>query len=61
MTDLKSKLVDQAEDLGFDLTKACSLSDTPSISKSLRKFLNLNYHGQMSWLSEKIELSLIHI
>ena len=55
MTDLKSKLVDQAKDLGFDLTKACSLSETPSISKSFRKFLNLNYHGQMSWLSEKIE------
>ena len=52
MTDLKSKLVDQAKDLGFDLIKACSLSDTPSISKSLRKFLNLNYHGQMSWLSD---------
>ena len=44
MIDVKSKLLDQAKNLGFDLAKACSPSQTPSISKSLRKFLNLNYH-----------------
>ena len=55
MADLKSKLLGHAKELGFDLTKACSLSEIPSISESLREFLRLNYHGQMTWLSEKIE------
>ena len=55
MTDLKSKLLGRAKELGFDLTKACSPSEIPSISESLREFLRLNYHGQMTWLSEKIE------
>ena len=55
MTDLKSKLLGRAKELGFDLTKACSPSEIRSISESLREFLRLNYHGQMTWLSEKIE------
>ena len=55
MTDLKSKLLGRAKELGFDLTKACGPSEIPSISESLREFLRLNYHGQMTWLSEKIE------
>ena len=55
MTDLKSKLLGRAKELGFDLTKACSPSEIPSISESFREFLRLNYHGQMTWLSEKIE------
>ena len=55
MADLKSKLLGRAKELGFDLTKACSPSGIPSISESFREFLRLNYHGQMTWLSEKIE------
>ena len=55
MTDLKSKLLSRSKELGFDLTKACSPSEIPSISESFREFLRLNYHGQMTWLSEKIE------
>ena len=55
MTDLKSKLLGRAKELGFDLTKACSISEVPSISEPFREFLRLNYQGQMTWLSEKIE------
>ena len=55
MTDLKYKLLGRAKELGFDLTKACSISEVPSISEPFREFLRLNYQGQMTWLSEKIE------
>ena len=55
MTDLKFKLLVRAKELVFDLTKACSPYEVPSIYDSFREFLRLNYHGQMTWLSEKIE------
>ena len=48
MTDLKSKLIDRAKDLSFDLTKVCNPSELPSISGPFREFLSLNYHGQMT-------------
>ena len=55
MTDLKSKLIDRAKDLSFDLTKVCNPSELPSISGPFREFLSLNYHGQMTWLSDSID------
>ncbi len=53
MTDLKSRLVDQARAEGFTDCRICRPWDVPEVPDRLRTFLDAGYHGQMSWIAER--------
>ena len=51
--DIKSKLVAQALDEGFDACRICRPWDVPQVPERLAAFLDKGYHGQMGWLAER--------
>ena len=58
---LKSALQAKAVEEGFDALRICQPGDVPEVAERLNQFLKNQYHGQMTWLKERKELSLIHI
>jgi epoxyqueuosine reductase len=55
MSDLKTRLVDQALSMGFVACKVCRPWDVPEVPGRLAAFLDAGYHGQMGWLAERTE------
>lgn len=54
MTDLKARLVAQAQALGFEACRVCRPWDVPQVPGDLAGFVAEGYHGQMGWLAERM-------
>lgn len=54
MSDLKARLVDEAHQIGFDLTRVCRPWDVPEVPERLDAFVEAGYHGQMGWMAERM-------
>ena len=54
MPDLKARLIDQALEMGFSDAKICRPDSVPHIADRLGEFLEAGYHGQMSWMAERM-------
>lgn len=52
--DLKARLVEEAEAIGFDLCRICRPDAVPQVPEGLRGFLEKDYHGQMGWLADRV-------
>jgi len=52
--DLKDRLVSQALSEGFVACRVCRPSDVPEVSERLAAFVDAGYHGQMSWMAERM-------
>ena len=53
MDDLKRRLQDTAQGLGFDACRLCRPWDVPEMPERLAAYLERGYHGQMGWLAER--------
>ncbi|KIN62649.1 Epoxyqueuosine reductase [Sulfitobacter noctilucicola] len=53
--DLKSRLVAQALKEGFVACRICRPSDVPEVPERLSAFVEAGYHGQMSWMADRME------
>ncbi|SFA90167.1 epoxyqueuosine reductase [Poseidonocella pacifica] len=53
MDELKARLTQAAEDMGFDLCRICRPDAVPQVPDRLAEFLDAGRHGQMSWLGER--------
>ncbi len=51
---LKQRLVAQAKAEGFVACKICRPWDVPEVPDRLQAFLDAGYHGQMSWMAERV-------
>jgi epoxyqueuosine reductase len=54
VTDLKARLVAQAQALGFEACRVCRPWDVPQVPGDLAGFVAEGYHGQMGWLAERM-------
>ena len=54
LNDLKARLVDEAHQIGFDLTRVCRPWDVPEVPERLDAFVEAGYHGQMGWMAERM-------
>ena len=52
--DLKARLVKQALSEGFVSARICRPWDVPEVPDRLRAYLEAGYHGQMSWMEERV-------
>ncbi|MEM7718767.1 MAG: tRNA epoxyqueuosine(34) reductase QueG [Pseudomonadota bacterium] len=52
-SDLKSRLVEEAESVGFALCRVTAPGSIPDVPKRLSAFLDAQYHGQMTWLADR--------
>jgi len=50
----KDQLVQQALDLGFSDIGICAPDATPDTPARLQAFVDAGYHGQMSWMAERM-------
>jgi epoxyqueuosine reductase len=53
MTDLKARLVAEAQAMGFDMAQICRPDAVPHVAAGLGGFLAEEYHGTMGWLAER--------
>ena len=53
--DLKQALVSQALAEGFVACRVCRPGDVPEVPEQLAAFVEAGYHGQMSWMAERME------
>jgi epoxyqueuosine reductase len=51
---LKDRLVAQAIDEGFIAARVCRPDSVQQVAARLRAFLDAGYHGQMSWMAERV-------
>ena len=51
---LKDRLVARAIEEGFIAARVCRPDSVPQVAARLRAFLDAGYHGQMSWMAERI-------
>ena len=51
---LKTRLINEAHEIGFDLCRICRPDAVPQVPDGLRGFLAENYHGQMNWLADRV-------
>ncbi len=51
--DLKSRLVAEALEMGFDLCRICRPDSVGHVPKGLSAYLDKGHHGQMEWLAER--------
>jgi epoxyqueuosine reductase len=54
MDSLKDRLVSQALKEGFVACRVCRPSDVPDVPERLAAFVQAGYHGQMSWMAERM-------
>ncbi|SFT08101.1 epoxyqueuosine reductase [Sulfitobacter marinus] len=54
MDDLKDRLVSQALAEGFVACKICRPWDVPEVPARLAAFVEAGYHGQMSWMADRM-------
>ncbi|MFK7838605.1 MAG: tRNA epoxyqueuosine(34) reductase QueG [Sulfitobacter sp.] len=52
--DLKQRLVSQALNEGFVAARVCRPWDVPQVPARLEAFVKAGYHGQMSWMEERM-------
>ena len=52
---LKERLVRQALTEGFAMARVCAPDAVPEVPERLSAFLDAGYHGQMSWLAERVQ------
>lgn len=52
-SDLKARLVAEAQAIGFDLCRICRPHDVGHVPEGLAGFLAQDYQGQMGWLNER--------
>jgi epoxyqueuosine reductase len=52
--DLKNRLVEEAHNLGFVACKLCRPWDVPEVHARLDAFVEAGYHGQMSWMADRM-------
>lgn len=52
-SDLKTRLVQEAQEIGFDLCRICRPDSVPQVPAGLAGFLEQGHHGQMNWLAER--------
>lgn len=52
---LKDRLVEQALAEGFAACRVCKPSDVPQVPERLATFVDAGYHGQMAWMSERMQ------
>ena len=53
--DLKSRLVEQAEEAGFAMARVCRPDAAPEVPARLAAYLAKGRHGQMAWLERRSE------
>ncbi|SHI38978.1 epoxyqueuosine reductase [Shimia gijangensis] len=51
--DLKSKLVAEAQEMGFDSCRICRPDAVGHVPEGLSAYLAKGHHGQMGWLAER--------
>lgn len=54
MGDLKERLVVRALEEGFVACRVCRPSDVPEVPERLAAFVEAGYHGQMSWMADRM-------
>lgn len=54
MDGLKGRLVSQALEEGFVACRVCRPSDVPHMPERLAAFVEAGYHGQMSWMADRM-------
>jgi epoxyqueuosine reductase len=54
MDRLKGRLVDRALEEGFVSCRVCRPSDVPEVPDRLAAFVEAGFHGQMSWMAERM-------
>ncbi len=52
-SDLKARLVAQAQAEGFVSCRICRPWDVPEVAERLQAFLDAGFHGQMAWMGER--------
>jgi len=52
--DLKTRLVAEAREIGFDLCRVCRPWDVPQVPERLAAFVDAGFHGQMGWMAERM-------
>ena len=55
MDSLKHRLARQAEAEGFIACRICKPDAVPEVSDRLRVFIDREYHGQMTWMADRME------
>lgn len=51
---IKTALVAQAHEIGFDACRICRPGDVPEVPDRLARFVDAGYHGQMTWMAERM-------
>lgn len=54
MSDLKTRLVAEAEAVGFAACRICRPDAVPDVPDRLQAFVTAGYHGQMDWMAERM-------
>ncbi|MEM9580857.1 MAG: QueG-associated DUF1730 domain-containing protein, partial [Pseudomonadota bacterium] len=54
ISDLKSKLVAEANETGFNLCRICRPWDVPQVPQRLAEFVAKGRHGTMGWMEERM-------
>ncbi|MGB7317906.1 MAG: tRNA epoxyqueuosine(34) reductase QueG [Planktotalea sp.] len=54
ISDLKTRLVAEAHEMGFDACRICRPWDVPLVPERLEAFVAKQRHGQMSWMAERM-------
>lgn len=55
ISDLKTRLVAEAHEIGFDACRICRPWDVPQVPERLNTFLEKERHGQMGWMAERVQ------
>ena len=55
MDGLKDKLLQQAREEGFSLTRVCRPTDIPHVPGRLSDFVAKGMHGEMAWMADRME------
>ncbi|MEP5153208.1 tRNA epoxyqueuosine(34) reductase QueG [Planktotalea sp.] len=53
-SDLKNRLAQEAQDIGFDACRICRPWDVPLVPDRLEAFVAKKRHGQMGWMAERM-------
>lgn len=55
ISDLKTRLAQEAHDIGFDACRICRPWDVPLVPERLEAFVDKGRHGQMGWMAERLQ------
>ena len=54
ISDLKTRLVLEAQEIGFDTCRICRPWDVPQVLARLQTFVDEGRHGQMEWMADRM-------